>query len=208
LALSIRPTAALDRVRRGAPFYGWEPTIPAGGSAPVWKLANPEAMLKVMEGQVLPPLREMVTTRPPGQHAGYEVEHSLPPIDPVNPPNADDDALVRFRPMCNLVFGAVTDPLASLVSGFGTAFEDTDIPPIVLGDRTLFGDSTCSDWDFMVTARYAQGADGKSAPVEYAAIVFAPGIGSAPPVPADLAAISEGLSSPATTDADWRGSNA
>jgi hypothetical protein len=196
--------AALDRFRRGAPFYGWEASIPAGGAAPLWKLADPEAMLKVMEGQVLPPLRDMVTTLPPDQHAGYEVQHNLPPIDPVNPPTPDDDATVRVRPMCNLVFGAITDPLASLISGFGTAFEDTDIPPIVLGDRKLFGDSTRSDWDFMVTARYAKGADGQSEPIEYAAIVFAPGVGSAPPVPANLAAASEGLASPVTADADWR----
>lgn len=196
--------AALDRWRRGAPFYGWDPTIPAGGNAPPWKLADPMAMLKVMDGGVLPPVREMVTTRPPNQHAGFEVTHTLPPVDPMNPAAPGDDATARFRPMCNLVFGAATDPLTSLISGFGTAFEDTDLPPIILGDRAFFNDASRSDWDFMVTARYGKGIDGQSDPVEYAAIVFAPGVGTTPPVPANLATEREGLRAPAATDADWR----
>lgn len=196
--------AALDRYRRGAPFYGWEPAIPGGGAAPPWKLADPKAMLKVMEQSVLPPLRDMVTTRPPAQHAGFEVQHALPPLDPMNPAQPGDDAIARFFPMRNLVFGAATDPLVSLVSGFGTAFEDTDLPPIVLGDRKLFDDPSRSDWDFMVTAHYAGGADGASAAIEYAAMVFAPGVGSSPPVPANLATTLEGLRAPPATDADWR----
>lgn len=204
-ALGAPPAAARDRFRRGAPFYGWDPVIPGAGNAPVWKLADPVAMLKVMETSVLPPLRHMVTTRPPEEHAGYEVQHTLPPVDPLHPAAPGDDAQVRFRPMCNLVFGAATDPLASLVSGFGTAFEELDLPPIVLGDRQLFGDPTRSDWDFMVTARYARGADGQSAPVDYAAIVFAPHVGTPPPVPANLAAASDGLRAPVATDGDWRG---
>lgn len=202
-ALGDPRDAALDRFRRGAPFYGWEPTIPAGGNAPPWKLADPKAMLKVMDQGVLPPLLEMVKTRAPKDHAGYEVQHTLPPVAPLNPSQPGEDASARFRPMCNLVFGASTDPLASLVSGFGTAFEDVDIPPIVLGDRKLFDDPNRSDWDYMVTARYRRGADHVSDEVEYAAIVFAPAVGTAPPVPAQLAAELDGLRAPAATDANW-----
>ena len=33
-ALGDPRDAALDRWRRGAPFYGWEPTVPGGGNAP------------------------------------------------------------------------------------------------------------------------------------------------------------------------------
>lgn len=197
-------TAALDRFRRGAPFYGWEPAIPGGGNAPPWKLADPHAMLKVMEKHALPPLRDMVTTRAPNQHAAYEVQHTLPPVDPMNPANPGEPATARFFPFCTLVFGASTDPLASLISGYGTAFEDLDIPPIVLGDRALFNDPGRSDWDYMVTARYRKGADGASEAREYAAIVFAPAVGTRPPVPANLAVEREGLRAPAATDADWR----
>lgn len=203
-ALGDPRDAALDRFRRGAPFYGWEPVIPGGGNAPPWKLADPKAMLEVLAKSMLPPLREMVTLLPPAQQAGYEVQHALPPVDPMNPAQPGDDALARFKPLSQLVFGAATDPLASLVTGFGTAFEDVDLPPIVLGDRKLFGDASRSDWDFMVTATCGRGADGASAPVEYAAIVFAPGVGLPPPVPAQMACEFEGLRAPPATDADWR----
>jgi hypothetical protein len=203
-ALGDPRDAALDRYRRGAPFYGWEPTIPSGGNAPSWKLADPKAMLKVMDQSVLPPLLDMVKTGAPQDHAVYEVQHTLSPVAPLNPAQPGDDANASFRPMCNLVFGASTDPLASLVTGFGTAFEDIDIPPVVLADRKLFGDPGRSDWDFMVTARYRRGADHGSEEIEYAAIVFAPAVGTAPPVPAQIAAELDGLRAPAATDEDWR----
>ncbi len=203
-ALGDPRDAALDRFRRGAPFYGWDEQLTTTLPAPPWVLADPKAMLKVMDTSMLEPLRQMIQTRAPPDQAAFSVSHSLPPVGDfagaaANPATAD------FKPLPVLMFGAATDPLASLISGFGTAFEDTDIPPISLSDRKLFGDSTHSDWDFMVTARYSKGLDGRSDPIEYAAIVFAPGVAASPPVPANLATSIDGLRSPAVTDADWRG---
>lgn len=192
--------AALDRFRRGAPFYGWDENITPAIPAPPWVLADPKAMIKVMADSMLEPMRKMVITRPPKDHASYEVKHVLRAAGPIT-----NDAMATFRPLQNLVFGAATDPLVSLISGFGTAFPDVDLPPVTFGDRQLFNDSTHSDWDFMVTALYGKGLDGQSDPVEYAAIVFAPGVGAPPPVPTNLAAASDGLRAPAATDADWFG---
>lgn len=199
-ALTDPRDAALDRFRRGAPFYGWATDISASVAAPPWVLAEPKAMLQVMASHVLGPLRQMITTRAPPDQAAFTVQHVLPPAS-----GNGESATTTFKPLPTLLFGAATDPLASLISGFGTALEDIDIPPIILSDRALFNDSTHSDWDFMVTARYAKGLDGRSAPAEFAAIVFAPGVAMPPPVPTGLVAHSDGLRAPQTMDADWHG---
>ncbi|WP_321949327.1 hypothetical protein [Paraburkholderia sp. J10-1] len=204
-ALTSPGDAALDRFRRGAPFYGWDETITAGMPAPPWVLADPRAMLDTFQANFLDPLRTMITTLAPRDHASYEVDHTLPPLDPINPAAGANAAVARFRPLSTLVFGASTDPLASLITGFGTALEDEDLPPMTLRDRQYFNDSTHSDWDFMVIARYGQGLDGQTDPVEYAAMVFSPGVGLPPPVPAGLQARLDGLSAPRVVDGDWRG---
>ncbi len=36
------PDAALDRFRRGAPFYGWRPLLDTGSLAPAWRARRPE----------------------------------------------------------------------------------------------------------------------------------------------------------------------
>jgi hypothetical protein len=195
--------AALDRFRRGAPFYGWDEQLTATITAPPWVLADPKAMIKVMQDNMLDPLRQMISTAAPPDQADFSVDHILPLIGDTT--GVGDPAHAIFQPLPTLIFGAATDPLASLISGFGTAFEDVDLPAIQLGDRTMFGDSTHSDWDFMVTAHYDKGLDGASSPIEYAAIVFAPGVDAGPPAPTNLAANVDGLRSPLGTDDDWRG---
>lgn len=199
-ALGDPRAAALDRFQRGAPFYGWQGQITPVVAAPPWQLADPNAMLKVMDVSMLEPLRKMIENNPPNAQGEFVVDHMLPLVG-----GGGDPAHASFKPLQTLLFGAATDPLASLIGGYGTAFVDVDIPPITLGDRQLFGDPTRSDWDYMVTARFDRGADGESVSVEYAAIVFAPGIASPPPVPTNLAAANDGLRSPQGTDADWLG---
>jgi hypothetical protein len=183
-------TAALDRFRRGAPFYGWENQLSPGVAAPVWELAEPKAMLQVIEESVLPPLLQMVTTLSAEQHASYEITRNLSAAGGGQP------AVATISPLRTLVFGAATDPLVSLVTGFGTAFEDEP------GDDQASGNGA-SRWDYMVTAHYENGTDNQPGPIEYAAMVFAPGLVGQPPTPAGLAATSDGLRSPAVTDADW-----
>lgn len=198
-ALGDPRDAALDRFRRGAPFYGWDEQITATLPAPPWQLADPKAMLKVIDKSMLDPLRQMVTSLTPQDHASFTVNHTLAME------GGGDPAQAVFKPLNTLLFGAGTDPLASLISGYGTAFEDVDLPPIVLSDRKLFDEPGRSDWDYMVTARYEGGLDGRSAPIEYAAMLFSPATAVPPPVPSNLGASSDGLRSPQVTDADWRG---
>ena len=193
--------AALDRFRRGAPFYGWEAEMEAGTSAPVWELADPGAMLETLRQGLMDPLQEMVASRPPEQHHTYALEQSL------SVSGSGEPAHTRFHPMQTLLVGAATDPLTSLISGFGTAIEDSeeDIPRIEVSDRVFFDDDSRSDWDYMVTARYERGIDGRSDPIEYAAIIFAAGTALLPPVPTNLRAATDGNRADDDIDRPWRG---
>ena len=197
-ALRSPRDAALDRFRRGAPFYGWLPEPAPGITAPTWMLADPQAILKLIEAKVLGPLHQMVTTLRPVQHAAFQINHTLPSSTPGGEP-----VTAEQRPLATLLFGAGTDPLASLVTGYGTAFEDEDIPGINLGAISLFNDPSRSDWDYMVTARWEKGLDHASAPLDLAAIVLAPALAQEPPAPTNLLSASDGLRAPATTDAPW-----
>lgn len=196
-ALGLPIDAARDRFRRGAPLYGWPDFMEPGRPAPAWRLADPDAIIKVLHADLLGDLHKMITTRPPDQHAGFRRDEGLA-MD-----GGPEQATASYAPLHALLFAAATDPLASLVAGFGTAFDDVDLPPIVLSDRQLFGDPTRSDWDFMVTARYAKGRDGQSDPVEYAAILRAPKFALPPPPPANLAITTDGMRSPPATDRPW-----
>lgn len=191
--------AALERYRRGAPFYGWQAEIAPGRPAPPWLLADPKAILKSFDNDLLPDLRTIIAGMRPNQQASFTRTEQLP-LEGTGP----DPAKTTYAPLRHLTFAAATDPLASLVGGFGTAYEDENIPPIVLGDRVLFGDNTRSDWDWMVTALYAKGLDDASDAVEYAAILRAPSLGLPPPPPHDLAARTDGMRAPDLRDSPWR----
>jgi hypothetical protein len=191
--------AALDRYRRGAPFYGWQAEIAAGRPAPPWVLADPKAILKAYDSDLLPDLRTIISRLPPDQQHTLTRAASLP-LEGTGP----DPAQTTYAPLRHLTFAAATDPLASLIGGFGTAYEDEDLPPIVLGDRVLFGDQTRSDWDWMVTALYARGLDDASEAVEYAAIARAPALALPPPAPYGLQARTDGMRASAATDQPWR----
>ena len=185
------PDAALDRFRRGAPFYGWRSLLDTGSPAPPWRLADPKAMLQVVTESMLPLLRQMVDL-PAEQQADFTTIRSLAS------PNGNDPT-ATISPLRTLVYGAATDPLASLITGFGTAFEEpADDKPATL-------DVPAARFDYMITARYDDGANNEPGPLEYAAIVFAPGMAPMPPTPTGVAARVDGLAAPISTDLDWIG---
>lgn len=183
------PAAALDRFRRGAPFYGWRSLLDTGSPAPPWRLADPTAMLQVVTESMLPLLRQMVDL-PAEQQAGFTTTHTL-----ASPSGHDPTATIS--PLGTLVYGAATDPLASLITGFGTAFEAPVGQPAILDVSTQY--------DYMVTARYDNGTGHEPGPLEYAAIIFAPGMAPVPPTPTGVGGTIDGLAAPAGTDLDWTG---
>lgn len=173
--------AAELRFLRGAPFYGWEDLIEAETPAPAWALADPRLILKALEADLERALRKMITTHPPQNH------HQFAWGQPMAINAGAQTAETRYAPIRMLMLGAASDPLFSLVAGFGTAFDSVD------------------GWDYMVTARYSHGLDGASEPVEYAAVVQAPKQATIPPRPANLGATFEGLTPPEIRDQLYRG---
>jgi len=190
--------AALDRWRRGAPLFGWDSLIAPGEAAPPWVLADPTAMIKLAQAEVLPPLRNMLLTLPPSEHAGLRIDRMLVAS------GGGDPAAAELSPLSALCYAAATDPLASLMMGFGTAYPDADLPAIVLGERALLGDPMRGDFDYMVTALWARGLDGRSDPVELAALAHASPLATRPPAPANLVARLRGLRAPDAPDLAFR----
>jgi hypothetical protein len=189
-ALQSPPDAALDRFRRGAPFYGWRSTLDTGTPAPSWQLADPKAMLRVVTESMLPRLRPMVDL-PAEDQADFTTQEKL-----ASPDGNDPTAIIS--PLRTLIYGAATDPLASLITGLGTAYED-----VVERKAALY--SSSAGYDYMVTAHYGNGTNHIGDAVEFAAIVFAPGMAPWPPTPTNVATTLEGLAAPRATDYEWTG---
>ncbi|MBE7380303.1 MAG: hypothetical protein F6J95_002695 [Leptolyngbya sp. SIO1E4] len=189
-ALGSPMAAALDRYRRGAPFYGWSPLMAPGIPAPPWRLADPQAMIQALRDNVFDDLRRMITTLPPRRHHRFELTNDLELSGSGHP------GTLQFSPLKTLLFGAATDPLLSLISGFGTAFDDVnaDAPSPTL-ERS----------HYMVTARYEQGLDGRSDPVEYAAMLLHPDLAPMPPAPTNVTAKTDGHQAPDQVDRAWQG---
>lgn len=197
-ALGAPRKAARARFLRGAPFYGWGPQLEPGIAAPPWTLADPDALLKSLDQDLLGLLRETLAGWPPGKQAAHQVTRSLAPAGGGQPAQA------QLAPLATLLLGVGSDPLVSLICGWGTAFEETNLPPLQLGSTTLYNDPEHSDWDYMVTARWERGLDGRSKPLELAALALAPPRAARPPAPVGLKPAADGLQAPEKTDQDWR----
>jgi hypothetical protein len=183
--------AALDRYRRGAPFFGWFDPIEAGHPAPPWIAADPKAIVQTMQTDMLGDLHTMMANFAPEKQIDFRVQHALATQ------GTGQTAATSFSPISTLMLAVVSDPLASLIAGFGTAYP---VPREVTGAVAI----GAASFDFMVTALYEKGLDGQSAAEEYAAIVCSPGNGPAPPQPANLAVVLEGLATPDVADQRYR----
>jgi hypothetical protein len=191
-ALTDPVSAALDRYKRGAPLYGWRPQLEAGATAPAWLLADPTAMIKLFQAEMLPDFVDMVDN---AQAADQQLRTYARTL--ATP--SGQTAQATFNPLRVLMIGATTDPLNSLVTGFGTAYDAS-----VLGDRVavaathLSAVSAAPQVDFMVTATFVD-ALGKD--VEWAALLLGGVSTSLPPAtPAAVTAVSQGVQSPAALD--------
>ena len=184
--------AALDRYRRGAPFFGWDDPIEAGHPAPPWIDADPKAIVQTLQTDMLDDLRKMISTLPPRDHVTFRVAHDLALAG-----TSTHTAATSFSPISTLMLGISSDTLASLIAGFGTAYSHTK-------DVTGSASIVTSPFDFMVTAMFEKGLDGASATAEYAAIICAPGAAPLPPTPANLSAPLDGLGAPVAVDTRYQ----
>jgi hypothetical protein len=103
----------------------------------------------------------------------------------------------RVAPLPTMWLGAGSDPFLSLVLGFGTAYP---------ASREL-GPAGPGAHDYMITAHWARGLDGGSPPLDYAAIIPAPGAAAPPAPPANMVCQHIGFLRPPARDGDWRLSN-
>jgi len=190
-ALTDGVSAALDRFNRGAPLFGWDTQLEPAAPAPAWLLADPTAMIKLFQSEMLADFVDMVdSVAAPDQQLRTYVRSLATPTG--------QTAQATFNPLRLLVIGATTDPLNSLVTGFGTAYDASFLGERVVGLTTHLATSFSPQVDFMVTATFVD-ALGKD--VERAALLLGGVSTSLPPAtPAAVAAVNQGVQSPDVLD--------
>jgi hypothetical protein len=192
------PTAAINRLTRGAPPIGWATNLSAGYPAPPWSSPNFPSLVIEVNKTLLDQLLSIVVNFPPGQQAAQLLTVPLPrPRNSLGHQMSGPPSTTQVAPLAMTLMAAATDPFLNLALGFGTAYGSAQSDTALVG-RVL--------QDFMITAHWEKGLDGGSAPVDYAAIIPAPGIAPAPPVPANMFAEFLGALRPLATDGDWRDS--
>lgn len=192
--LTDAPTAAIARLKRGAPPFGWSPTIAMGVPAPAWSAPGFGPLIGEVNGDLLSYLHDIVKNYPPNQQSSIGVTVPLPPPknslgQHTNKPGSN----TQLFPLGMAYMAASTDAFLSLALGFGTAY-----PYRESGFAALPGA------DFMITAHWEKGFDGVSGPQDYAAIVTASAAALPPPAPANMGGQPLGALRPFNTDGDWR----
>ena len=190
--------AAIGRLKRGAPPFGWWPLTQAGRIAPAWQSADPEGLVKEVAVELLPELEPMYATgvREWTQWAMEQVRAVPGPTQDGRSSSLLTSATIR--PFSLLVLPAQTDPLLNLATGFGTTYGfETRLPVDYWpngGERV----------DFMVTADYGSLGPFRRGKGRFAA--YAPQVGphviTAPAT--GLESERVGLVGPARPDQPWR----
>ena len=186
------PDAALDRFRRGAPFYGWADQITTGVGVTPWQLADPQAMVQVFNDEMLPDFVDMADTAIGSAQKDREYRR------PMQVPTGTQTAEATFNPLRSVLYSGLSDPLAALVLGLGTAY------PWRLRDwgaRLASFVSHAMVPDFMVTGTFLDDSGNK---VERACFVLGPRPLTPPPAPGGLTSSSPGVQSPAALDGPYR----
>ena len=196
-AFTDAESAALQRLERGAPPFGWAALIEAGLPAPAWSAPSGPVVLTELQKGLLDDLRG-VAGLPPASQAATKIGKNLPP-----PENSSGDQMSgpgttsQVSPLGMTYMAAGTDCFNCLGLGFGTAYA------VVFGPDNQ---SSALDYDYMVTARYEKGLNGADSAVEYAAIVPSPQQAIGTPPPAAMAQQMMGNLRPFASDGSWRAS--
>lgn len=191
-------TAAVQRLTRGAPPFGWSPTIASGIAAPPWTAPDFHALVAEVNQNLLDRLKGIAAGFAPDQQAAQQVPVLLPaPRNLAGEQMTAPGSTSMVAPLPTTLMAAGSDPFLSLVLGFGTAYAYNPHSLAAAGAAAL---------DYMVTAHWENGLDGASAPVDYAAIVAMPGPAQPPPPPANAVTEVLGILRPLSSDGDWRSS--
>lgn len=196
--------AAADRFGRGINPLGWDTLLPGGVAAPPWELPDPFALVKEADLELLPLLRDVAAAAPELQADklfDFKIEPPQNPAGEVMP--ATNPGTAALSPIGLLAITAGTDPMLAVTLGYGTGYDDVDIPRILTGRQSFFGNDGRSDWDWRITGRWERGLDGRSEPIEFAAVVPRPALALRAPTPADLAVDFQAALRPAVVDQPW-----
>ena len=193
--------AAVDRLERGCPVFGWRPLMEPGVKVPPWEPPDFAALLDELDVTLIPGLHDALV-RP-------QFEQMLQQLNvPVPPPSTFDgqqmsgpDGEGRISPISVLQVGVSSDPFLSLALGFGT---NVDEPLQVNFDIEPFHDG--SRFDYLVAAPYARGLDGESEPVELIALALRPTRALMPPMPTGLDAVQRAEEPPAAREQPYAAS--
>ncbi len=195
-ALTDPQTAAVQRLDRGAPRVGWGTTLAAGISAPAWAQPNHPQLVKDLDGDLLQYLHDIAQNFPPNAQVAQTLTVPLPP--PKNSSGQHTNkpgTTTTLQPLPMTYMAAATDPFLSLALGFGTAYPANIRPTLAVASQIN---------DYMITAHWAKGFDGASAPADYAVVIPAPGAAPTPPMAANVATEIVGALRPLAVDQDWR----
>jgi hypothetical protein len=151
LALTDPVSAAVERLDRWGPVFGWVPLL----GLPPWIAPNSKALVAEFSSDLLPDLIAVLQAFPPpnvdGQRAAERPPRPLSEFAQVIGANrvafggaGQPRSEIITRPLQMLATGVASDTWASLVLGFGTGAE--------IGERTGFGGIAGITDDFMVTA--------------------------------------------------------
>ena len=194
-ALTAPVDAALDRFNRGAPFYGWNDQIGGVTAVPPWVLADPNAMIKVFNSEMLGDFIDMCDNASPSSQQLRTYARTLR-ADPQHSADA------TFNPLRMVLYAGVSDPLASLILGLGTAYPWTGVDGnIGIATHVAAASTQTLSHDFMITTAFVDDLGNKT---ERAALVIGPGPALPPPAPASMAATSPGAQAPAVLDDAYR----
>lgn len=196
-ALTDAESAALQRLKRGAPPFGWAALIEAALPAPAWSAPDGSVVLAELQKGLLDDLRG-IAGLPPASQAATKIGKSLPP-----PENSSGDQMSgpgttsQVSPLGMTYMAAGTDCFNCLGLGFGTAYA------VIFGPDNQ---GSALDYDYMVTARYEKGLSGAGGAIDYAAIVPSPQQAIGTPPPAAMAQQMMGNLRPFVSDGSWRAS--
>ncbi len=197
-SFSDAPTAAIARLKRGAPPFGWGPNLAAGVPAPPWLAPDFAKLVGEVNKDLLDYLHDIAKTVAPRDQAAQGVNVVLPPPKSSTGPMPKPGTTTQLVPLPMTYMAAATDPFLNLALGFGTAY------PFTANTIAVAAVAENPVHDFMITAHWEHGFDGASAPVDYAAVIPAPGAALAPPPPASMASEVIGALRPLAADGNWR----
>ncbi len=195
--------AAVQRFARGLNPVGWYREFPGGQTAPTWQMPQASDMIADADGALLQSIHDALKL-PPEKQAEFLTSHLIhPPENPNGERMPAEDGKADVSPVKLLQMAVATDPMQAVILGFGTGYPYEDIPTANFADRSFFGDPNRSDWDYMVTATWAGGFDGDSAPEDFAVVIPRPHKVVRPPLPADLQHYFLAHQRPAAPDGNW-----